>query len=247
MATRVETRRVAAGKERIFFTTMAAAMLAICLWGFASTFYLRMIAPPAIPSYLDPPGTGMRALFVVHGLVFTGWMALLMVQSSLVGAGNLRLHRAIGEKAYILYGLMLATAIPVATYGAIHGYHVPGIDRHAFSALPFLAIAVFAVLGWMGLAERRDVGRHKRLMLLASAIILGAASGRIMPLKPYIAPPLDIVLLVPLALVVWDFATLGRIHRTTLRAGTVVVLVQVFAIPIGMTAPWTAMATAVFG
>ena len=247
MATRTGQRRSSIRAERIFFTTLAASMLALTLWGFASSFYLRAFAPPAIPSYLDPPAPPSKWLFIIHGLAFTAWMLLITFQAWLVGSKRLALHKAIGKQAYWLYFLMLGTAIPAAVYAAKYGFHVPGIDRLTFAALPFMAIALFAILAWMGLGERRDPQRHKRLMILGSAIILGAATGRILAIAPYFPPPLSLVMIYPLVLATWDFAGLGKIHPTTLKAGGAVLFVQLFSIPIGMTAPWLAAMRALIG
>jgi hypothetical protein len=78
-----------AARQGRFFLSMSAVMLCIVLVGFAPTFYLRAffdVRP--IPIYL-----------YVHGAVLTGWFIWLLVQTSLVSARRVDLHRRLAFSA----------------------------------------------------------------------------------------------------------------------------------------------------
>jgi hypothetical protein len=77
-----------ASAERRFFTGMALAILATIIVGFARSFFLR----PLFPELPSPS----EMIFYVHGVVFTAWIVLLVVQASLVAGGRTELHRKIG-------------------------------------------------------------------------------------------------------------------------------------------------------
>jgi hypothetical protein len=78
--------------ERRFYFFFAVAIVASVLLGFARTFYLRpwfrewaMLHAPSEP------------IFYVHGGLFTAWLLVLLVQTWLVGAGRVDLHRRLGR------------------------------------------------------------------------------------------------------------------------------------------------------
>ena len=71
--------------ERRFFGGFVLAMVLAVVAGFARSFYLK----PLFPEFPRPP----EPLFVAHGIVFSAWLLLLITQTTLVAAGNLRLHQ----------------------------------------------------------------------------------------------------------------------------------------------------------
>ena len=64
-------------RRRRFYTGMALAIALTVFAGFAPTYYLR-------PWFQSTPLGGLVHL---HGLVFTGWVLLFLVQSTLIAAG----------------------------------------------------------------------------------------------------------------------------------------------------------------
>ena len=64
--------------DSIFFPAMALALAFVVFVGFSQTYYLK--------AYFDaPPLTPLR---VVHGAVFTTWIALLAFQTAAVAANR---------------------------------------------------------------------------------------------------------------------------------------------------------------
>ena len=65
---------------------MALLILASVFVGFARTYYLAGVFGAPLPN----------KLIHVHGAVFSLWIVLLIVQTSLVTAGRVDLHRRLG-------------------------------------------------------------------------------------------------------------------------------------------------------
>jgi len=208
--------------EHRFFGAMAIAIAATIVAGFARTYYLR-------PLFVAAGGHVVRTLtplIHVHGLLFSGWIALLVLQTRLVAARRVDLHRRFGVAGALLAAAMVPVGLVVAFQGVVRGTAAPGMDPRRFLALPFFAVVVFAVLLAAALWLRRDPQTHKRLVLLATLALLPPAIARWVIFQFGFAPPVVFVLvtlfLVPL--VVWDLRTLGRLHPATLWGGLFLVL-----------------------
>ncbi len=89
--------------ERIFFPFMALLIVAAVFLGFARTFFLAPIYHYHLPN----------VLVAVHGVVFVSWIALFVVQTSLVAAGRIELHKKLGLFGAILVGLVFVMAYAV--------------------------------------------------------------------------------------------------------------------------------------
>ena len=74
------TTTITANPDRRFFMTMALVIAVIVFGGFAPTYYLRAL-------YHTEP---LPSVFKIHGFVFTAWVLLLVVQTSLVSARRTR-------------------------------------------------------------------------------------------------------------------------------------------------------------
>jgi hypothetical protein len=86
---------------------MAGALAAAVLWGFAPTFFLR----PFITT------RDLSALLLVHGFVFTAWIALFIVQTILVARHRTDLHRVLGALGIVLAVTVVAIGIAVGMTG----------------------------------------------------------------------------------------------------------------------------------
>lgn len=210
------------GEHRFFFG-IALALLATVLAGFARSFYLR----PWFPEHPAPA----EEIFYWHGAVFTAWYLLLVVQPALIATGRVAAHRALGRAGAVLAVLMVVLGCYVALVaagrpGGFTGLPVPPL---AFLAIPFLDMAVFAILVAMALVKRNVAQTHKRLMLLASIGPLAAAVARL-PFDFIMAsgPPAFFGLtdLFVLALVAWDLGTRRRLHAATLWGGLLLIASQ---------------------
>ncbi|MGN6112354.1 MAG: hypothetical protein ACTHOC_04995 [Luteimonas sp.] len=151
------------------YRTAALLALAIVLVGFAPTFFLRFLFASPKP---------LSLLMVAHGTIMTAWFVLFIVQTQLVAAGNVRLHRRLGVAGVALAALVVLVGTTTAIVGARLG-HSPGPPPRVFMIVPLGDMVVFALLVGAAFLYRRKVDTHKRLMVLAFAGMLTAAVARI--------------------------------------------------------------------
>ena len=200
--------------ERKFYSRMALFLVFVVLLGFGPSFYLRNI----VPAYPRPNPTLPPAV-IFHGLVFTSWMALVVVQTQLIAARRHAVHMQIGKLGMLLAILIIPVMYLTAVGQVERANQPPFTDPLTWTIVPLAVIVPFAVVVWNGWDKRRDVQSHKRLMLSAAImVVMGPAIGRLP-----IAPPtmlggsiqliLGLALFIPLFL--WDRKTIGRTHPST--------------------------------
>jgi hypothetical protein len=120
------------------------------------------------------------ALRIVHGAFAVTWMAMLVVQSWLIGHGHRRLHRWIGRSSLIVVPGLIVTALMVLmnslpTGGAAH------FGRELLLILTWIdlwSLTLFAGLYVGALIWRRDMFVHSRLMASTVFVALIPALGR---------------------------------------------------------------------
>jgi hypothetical protein len=236
MATRALPPALAA--ERRFYLSMSIAMLAIVFVGFAPSFYLRGMVPAPAP--LHP----MSATVLLHGLVFTGWVALFMTQVALVSAGRTDLHRKLGQLGVVMLVAMTVIATVSALQGVARNSAPPGIPPLSWLAVPLFDIPVFVGLIGAALVNRKQAQVHKRFMLTAMIGLLPPSLGRL-PL-PAAIPPLAFVIagqIVFLALLaLWDVKSRGRVHWVTSVSAVVLIGTWLLRVAIWQTPAWLSFA-----
>lgn len=198
-----------AARDRKFYTGIAIAMLLTALIGFSRTYFLGLISGHATTVTGRVPNVTVH----VHALLFTSWLALFIVQTSLVATHRVKVHRKLGYFGAALGTSMIVvggrTAVEAARLGAVP----PGADPWSFTAIPFGDITTFAIFFLGAVLWRNDKDKHKRLMILASVCLMSAALFRwpgvahVGPLAAY-----GLTLLFPIACAVYDRRSRGRVH-----------------------------------
>ena len=223
---------LAARRERLFFGGMTIAMLVTVLAGFGPTYFFSSLSSSAV--VLTP------ALHL-HGAVFTTWMLLLVVQSTLIAAGRVDVHRQLGVAGAVLGAFMMLLAAYVAISRVRAGLMAPppGVPVGVLLAIALATVIVFPTLFGSALLLRRRTDYHKRLVLLATLELVIAAVARL----PGVAtggPPAFFAItdLFVIALVVYDLSTRGRIHAATLWGGLFFIASQPLRLVIGFSDPW---------
>lgn len=224
---------------------MAVAVAVSVFAGFAPTYYLKSL-------YGTP---ALSPLFHFHGILFTTWILLFLTQTTLIAVKRTHLHRRLGIAGGLLAAVMLVVGTAVAVASAKRGPQtpLPGFPPPLeLLTTPLGALSSFAVLVTAGLYNRRKRDTHKRLMLLATLSILGAALDRLLfpggalaflglPLSP--ATFVGFTALFVVACFLYDLLTRGRVHPAFLWGGLYVIawsyVTRVF---VGGTAAWLAFA-----
>ncbi|HEX7759257.1 MAG TPA: hypothetical protein VF459_07140 [Caulobacteraceae bacterium] len=203
---------------RRFYLAQSIVMALIIVAGFSQT----------VPNDLVPPG--LPILLQAHGLVFAAWLVIIILQPALITGGNVRLHRKVG-----LLGAAIAAAMVVmglaATWFAIRYHRVPTFfPPTIFLVMNSLGILVFGSLVASAIALRRRSDWHKRLMICATAAILGPGLGRFLPMDSFgAAAPLVLFAIndaVLLAGPVADLVVLRRVHPAYFWGAGAVLLMQ---------------------
>jgi len=197
-------------RDRRFFTGMAVAAALTVLAGFAPTYYLKgAFGAPALSPLLH-----------LHGLLFTCWILLFLVQVTLVAAKRTDIHRRLGVVGGVLAPLMVAVGLAAAIGSARRGFTPPGGPPPlVFFVIPVTDLFVFSTMVGTALYFRRVSETHKRLMLLATIGLLTPAIARL-PNVAAMGPPLFFGLtdLFIVACLVYDRLTRGRVHRPSAGA-----------------------------
>lgn len=185
--------------DDIFFTTMSFLMLVVVVVGFSQSYFLRGAVFAKLPSLLVH----------LHGAVFSSWIILFAVQSSLVAANNVRLHRRLGVLGAVIAGLMVVLGV-LAPFGTLRrGAVLPSF----FTPVSFLfdnviGILVFGAFVAVAIWKRNDRKVHKRIMLIANCMLLPPAISRMVFVQvhaPFLVPAIPLGIIA--ALFVFDLFT----------------------------------------
>lgn len=219
--------------DRIFFTSMIALLWAIVLYGFSRTYFLAGMVRAPLPN----------ALIHVHGAAYTLWMIVLAIQTSFISAGQIRWHKRLGIAAFFLAVAMVLLGLLAAVDALRRGSAPLGLSATTFFVIPFTDMLIFSLLVFFAWRDRFKPAAHKRLILIATIALTGAAVGRF-PGFFHANPKLQD--LVPLALLLilmaYDRFSLGKIQRTTLWASAVLMGVHLVRIPLAFTPLWQSFA-----
>jgi hypothetical protein len=231
MATIVASPADRKTSERKFYTRMALFLVFLVLLGFGPSFYLRGI----VPSYPRPNPT-LPPTVILHGSVFTLWMALIITQTQLISARKHAVHMRLGKLTVLLAVLMVPVMYLTAVWQVARANQPPFTDPLTWTIVPLSVIIPFAIMVWNGWSKRRDAPWHKRSMMSAAIlVVMGPSIGRLP-----IAPPtlvgftfvflLGLLLFVPMF--VHDRRLLGHVHPAT-RLGFTMAVISV-AIPLAI-------------
>lgn len=180
----------------------------------------------------------------VHAVVFSIWVLVLVAQAAVVVAGNVALHRRLGAAAMaygalvFFVGLLVSVGAPVVRVrSGFYPLEVGGIVT-LYNLTDMLLFGAFLALAF---AQRARPELHKRWIVAASAALLGAALGRVVPGN---SPQYLLLWLSPLlALVALDLATRRRVHFIPVL-GIALLVVAFFKVPLYSAAIWREVGSA---
>ncbi len=216
----------ARGLDRWIFVGMSLWFIALALTGFIPDSIFKVAL---VKQGLRPP---FPLVLHMHAVLMGSFLLFLLSQTWLVARGRCETHRKVGPvggllaAALIVVGFTLAPTMyhqvydglsvtPPSAHGAIRGLLLQLDDILLLQVQAGLLFTLFVVLALR--ARSRDAGFHKRLMIFAPAMALGAAFAR-MTWLPHTLPasPVSILayqLLAIAPLFVWDILQNRRVHR----------------------------------
>ena len=158
----------------------------------------------------------------VHVAVFAGWLVLFTAQIWLIRSRRPDIHRKLGLIAVALVPIMVVLGVATTLVSRRLHFEAGHIEMLAFMIVPLTDMVLFPSFAIPGLLWRKDSAAHKRLILLATIMLLPAAFGRwIGPwiiihigdgffgfmAQSYLGPDAMI-----LAAMIYDRMTRGRVH-----------------------------------
>ena len=219
---------------RYFFIFMVAASIVILSLAFVpeALAYARGAFPIA-------------PILHVHAAIMVAWVAGFGVQAYLGAKGKIVQHQRAGKFTFAIGWLAWASMVFVEWRAMIvHPLpaDLPPYDELLAGPYIYLTFPIFLVWAYH---ERRRPMWHKRLMLFALFLSLGAAVQRYLWLPMHDSPAgywpmaafLDVALLLPL--VAYDLVThKGRLHPSTLRGMAVLFCAQAIMLSLWGSAGW---------
>lgn len=157
-------------RERAFFFYMAVALAITAVIGFG--FFI----------VTGHSNFGEPWFVHVHALTMMGWLALYLLQNTLVFQGNLAAHRKVGVVAAVWSAWMVPVGLAITAIDVVTKRTPPAFHNDFFLAMDWLTILLFGGLAWTAIALRNRRDWHKRLMLGATVNTIGPAWGRILPM-----------------------------------------------------------------
>jgi hypothetical protein len=226
--------------DRVFYSTIAILMALTVFAGFARTYYLRTYfgAPVSITGAVT-----LTPLAQLHAAVFTAWVLLFVVQTALVAARRVAVHRRLGMAGAVLASAMVVIGATTAIAAAARGSAPPGIDPLVFLVIPLTDVVLFAGFVTAAIRLRRNREAHKRLMLVAYVSIIVAAVARmpgVISLTPLAFFGFSFVFV--LAGMAYDRVSRGRIHPAYLWGGGVFLASVPLRLAISATPAWRSFA-----
>jgi len=203
---------------RIYFSITSVLLLFLSIAAFSDNLFTNI----SQPSNSDPK-------FIIHGLFGLAWYILLATQANLVRVRNLKLHKRLGIATFLIaIGVALSTLyIFVVVW---KGWANMAVEARA-NRLLLPGYATCLVLAWLW---RGRSDWHKRLIFTGTFFMLGPVLSRaydplivswMEPLFPAFTARVDevgfLVFFIGswigffLSLAVYDWRTLGRVHRVT--------------------------------
>jgi hypothetical protein len=226
---------VTARRDRIFHTGMAIACLVTAIVGFGPTYFFKPIHP----------SPELSPLFHVHGLVFTTWLVLLIVQSGLVRADRVDVHKRLGIFGAVLAAAVVLLGLAVSIYGARHGTSADGLSPLAFMIFPFGQTLLFGGFIAAGLWKRRQPEIHRRLILLGTICLMTPALSRIVGRHAVLASFLTVGFVI--VAMIHDWISRRRVHPLYIWGGVILLVAGPLRAAVANTPAWQAFARLVSG
>lgn len=219
-----------------FFFYMGLVGVAAVLVGFGRTF-------------LIPIASGTRTwptAIYIHGAFATSWVGLYLLQTLFVRKRKVKWHMRAGKAGIFIAICTAFSIIPAALY-QVDRELAAGLGQVAISSLlgGLTSASIFLLLVIAGVAFRKKREIHKRLMLLATLVLIWPAWFRWRHYFPSVERPdiwFGIILADSMIIVafVWDWLRNKSIHPALLYTGLLFIIENIIEILLFDTPVWRA-------
>ena len=151
--------------DRYFFVASGIWFVLIVFLGFAPSYYLVSFFED-----FDTPTFHLQ----LHGIAFTVWVLLYLVQTILIAKRNVKLHMSLGFFGLAVILLMIPTGLFPVSY-KVHAGMIP-IDAGGHNVFRLFFGYLFFFIAFY---HRKNPFVHKRLMLSCMVMLMSAAIFRI--------------------------------------------------------------------
>jgi len=197
--------------DRNFFLVFVACSWVAIAFGFA---------PAVKERFLGTPGYEAPWALVIHVWSFVAWMTILTLQTGFIRRGRQDLHRFLGPIILGLIPVMAISAIATEVYSE-RFYAAKDPEEYRFFIVALTTVVLFTVTACGAFLLRGNPPAHKRMILLATSVILSAATFRWWGATIYKALGFDAWLmcywlgptLLILSAALYDAMTRGRVHK----------------------------------
>ena len=206
--------------SRYFYLCMGLAMAGLVVWGFSRTVDANLL-------HANPP---RPLLLWIHGTAFSTWVVFFILQSTLVRARRVSVHRLLGWFGASLATVMVALGFTVAvvmTRFDMFVLHQKNVD--SFLSIPFTDMIVFGTCVGLAIYCRKKPDYHRCLLFIATCELMDAAIGRFDFWFDHNLFYAGLDLLIVLGMM-RDWVVDGRIHKVYLYALPPMIVLQSFAI-----------------
>lgn len=238
-----ESHGVARQGRSVFFVAMALFAAAVAILGFSPTFFL----PLSRGAFSAPP------VVFWHGGFAFAWIALFLLQPSLIRLDRYDIHRLTGALGALVALGVAVTGVGVGLF-AVERDLAAGLGDTAVSALVgvYTSMAMFLGLVVAAVLMRGRPETHKRLMLLATIVVLWPAWFRIRHYFPGVPRPdlwfalvaADSLILVAM---LRDRLAFGRVHPVLLWVGPAIIAEQTLEALMFDSPAWRVLAGWLYG
>jgi uncharacterized membrane protein YozB (DUF420 family) len=221
-------------EERRVFLPAALVATVLAVVGFWRTYF-----GPLLAGAVQQP-----TVIHIHAVVMVTWLILFIAQAWFAASGRIRLHIRVGPWV-MSYGIVVVVVGLLASSEAFAARLATGDVFRAQRALfgpirDLVFLAPFLAAGWV---YRRRTEIHKRVMLVATTLLLGPAVGRMF----FLGFPIAVwkfMLLWPLPVylaMVHDFRTKRIVHPVYV-IGIAAMLTMRLLLPLNSSAAWQTVA-----
>jgi len=226
-----------------FFLVIGLVGVFAVLTGFAKTF----IMPVSSGNFKAPP------VIYFHGALAFGWVILFVTQTFLIHFKNYRVHMILGISGLFIATGVALTMVPAGLY-AVEKELKQGAGDSAISGIvgTCTSALMFFSLVCAGIIYRNKPETHKRLMLLATIVVLWPAWFRFRHYFPSIPRPdiwFAVVLADSLIVISWirDKLVNGRVHPVLGYIGTLIIAEHILEVLMYDSNAWRIVAKYIYG